>query len=183
MKKLFKEFRSFISRGNIVDLAVAVIIGAAFSAIVTSLVNDIVMPLIVRIFPVQDLSSLSVVLRPESAPGAGDALTWNYGNFIQALINFILISLVIFAMIKLLMGAKGALNPKHGQTFTREEYRKLRRAGRSKKEIATLDAERLAARKAEEERQRLEAQAASPEALLKRAVELLEQIEAKDRRE
>lgn len=178
MKKLFKEFKAFISRGNIIDLAVAVIIGAAFSAIVTSLVNDIIMPLIVRIFPVQDLSSLSLILRPESAPGAGDALTWNYGNFIQALINFLLIAVVIFAMLKVVMSAKGALNPKHCKTLTKDEYKALKRAGKTKAEIRQIDEQKTIEKSEIEARAKAEADANTTAALLKRVVELLEKIES-----
>lgn len=66
MKKFFQDFKKFATRGNVVDMAVGVIIGSAFTAIVNSLVKDILMPLIVWLFPVQDLSNLCIVLRPES---------------------------------------------------------------------------------------------------------------------
>ena len=70
MKKFFQDFKKFATRGNVVDMAVGVIIGSAFTAIVNSLVKDILMPLIVWLFPVQDLSNLCIVLRPESVEGA-----------------------------------------------------------------------------------------------------------------
>lgn len=88
---MWKEFQAFISRGNVMDLAVAVVIGAAFTAIVTSLVDDIIMPLIGVVLGGIDFTSLSVTV--------GDAVI-AYGNFIQAIINFLLIALVIFFMIK-----------------------------------------------------------------------------------
>ncbi len=91
MKKLFKEFGEFIKRGNVIDLAVAVVIGGAFSSIVTSLVNDIIMPLIGMITGGIDLSGLSVTV--------GDA-TLTYGNFIQNVINFLIIAFVIFMVVK-----------------------------------------------------------------------------------
>lgn len=95
MKSFMKEFKEFISRGNVMDMAVGVIIGGAFTAIVTSLVNDIIMPLISLITGGFDFSNLCIVL------GQGEgAATFNYGAFITAVINFLLIALVIFWMLK-----------------------------------------------------------------------------------
>ena len=88
---MFKEFREFILRGNVVDLAVAVIIGGAFGAIVTSLTNDIIMPLIGVLLGGIDFSGLTVQI--------GEA-TVAYGNFIQAVINFLIIGLVLFFVVK-----------------------------------------------------------------------------------
>ena len=88
---MIKEFREFIMRGNVMDLAVAVIIGAAFTAIVNSLVNDIIMPIIGIILGGVDFTSLVITV--------GNA-TITYGNFIQAIINFLLIALVLFLIIR-----------------------------------------------------------------------------------
>lgn len=88
---MWKEFRDFLSRGNVIDLAVAVIIGAAFSAIVNSLVNDIIMPLIGIIIGGVNFSSLMVQV--------GTAQL-KYGNFIQALVNFLIIAFVIFQIVR-----------------------------------------------------------------------------------
>ena len=88
---MIKEFKEFILRGNVIDLAVAVIIGGAFTAIVNSLVNDIIMPVIGVLLGGVDFSSLAVQV--------GDA-TITYGNFIQAIINFLLIALVLFLLIR-----------------------------------------------------------------------------------
>ena len=94
-KGFFGEFKTFIMRGNVIDLAVGVIIGGAFQAIVNSLVNDLVMPLLSILTGGFDFTKLSVVL------GSGDgAATLNYGMFISAVINFLLIALVIFCLIK-----------------------------------------------------------------------------------
>lgn len=91
MKSFVKEFRTFVSRGNVIDLAVGVIIGSAFSAITTSLVNDIVMP-ILGIFTSQiTMSDLSVTV-------GGAVIT--YGNFIQAILNFLVMSFIVFCMVK-----------------------------------------------------------------------------------
>lgn len=95
MKKFFDEFKTFISRGNVMDMAVGVVVGGAFTSIVNSLVNDVIMPLISLLTGGMDFSSLCIVL------GQGeDPATLNYGNFIAAIINFLLISLVIFSVIK-----------------------------------------------------------------------------------
>jgi len=116
---MLKEFKKFILRGNMIDLAVGMIIGAAFNAIVTSLVNDIFMPLIGRIIGNTDFSNLYCVLanpnnipKPETLEAAKEAglTTLNYGNFITAVIHFLLMAVVVFlivkAMNKLAEGAK-----------------------------------------------------------------------------
>ena len=95
MKEFWKEFKTFISRGSVMDMAVGIIIGGAFTAIVNSLVDDLVMPLLSILTGGFDFTKLSVVL------GSGDgAATLNYGMFISAVINFLLIALVIFCLIK-----------------------------------------------------------------------------------
>ncbi len=95
MKSFIKEFKEFVSRGNVMDMAVGIIIGGAFTAIVTSLVNDIIMPLISLLTGGFDFSSLCIVL------GEGEgAATFNYGAFIAAVINFLIIAIVIFCIIK-----------------------------------------------------------------------------------
>jgi large conductance mechanosensitive channel len=88
---MIKEFREFISRGNVMDLAVAVIIGAAFTAIVKSLVDDIIMPLIGVVLGGVDFTTMVVQV--------GEA-TITYGNFIQAIINFVMIALVVFLLVR-----------------------------------------------------------------------------------
>ena len=95
MKAFWKEFKTFISRGSVMDMAVGIIIGGAFTAIVNSLVNDLVMPLLSILTGGFDFTKLSVVL------GSGEgAATLNYGLFISAVINFLLIAFVIFCLIK-----------------------------------------------------------------------------------
>lgn len=97
-KGFFGEFKDFISRGSVVDLAVGVVVGGAFTAIVNSLVNDIIMPTIGFLFGGVNFSSLRIVLRPATETAAEAALC--YGNFIQAAVNFLLISFVIFLVIR-----------------------------------------------------------------------------------
>ena len=95
MKSFWNEFKTFISIGSVMDMAVGIIIGGGFTAIVNSLVNDLVMLLLSVLTGGYDFTKLSVVL------GSGDnAATLNYGLFISAVINFLLIALVIFCLIK-----------------------------------------------------------------------------------
>jgi large conductance mechanosensitive channel len=88
---MLKEFRDFVNRGNVVDLAVAVIIGGAFGAIITSLVDDIIMPLIGVIIGGVDFASLSITV------GEASIL---YGSFIQAIVNFLIIAFVLFLIVR-----------------------------------------------------------------------------------
>ena len=95
MKKFLNEFKAFISRGNVMDMAVGVIIGASFKAIVDSLVADIINP-ILGIFGGKDFSQYVLQLPGEA--------TLNYGNFISSIINFLIMAFIIFCIIKLLNG-------------------------------------------------------------------------------
>ena len=99
-KGFIAEFKEFISRGNVIDLAVGVIIGSAFTAIVNSLVNDMVMPLIGWMFGGINFTDLKYVITPASDGVAETAI--RYGNFIQCVVNFILISFVIFCVVKVI---------------------------------------------------------------------------------
>lgn len=103
MKKLsennfIKEFKTFISQGNVMDLAVGVVIGAAFSAIVTSLVNDIIMPLVSLIGGGADFTTLSATI--PNFFGGDTAAVIRYGNFIQNVVNFLIIAFSLFVVIK-----------------------------------------------------------------------------------
>ena len=91
MKKFIEEFKTFISRGNVMDMAVGIIIGGAFTAIVSSLVADIITPIIGMLMGGIDFSSLAVTV--------GSA-NLTYGNFIQAIINFLLVAWVLFMIVK-----------------------------------------------------------------------------------
>lgn len=100
MKKFFEEFKTFIAKGNVLDMAVGVIIGGAFGAITSSLVANVITPLLAWIFGSPNTDALNIVLRPESAEGAGDALILGLGTFVGAIINFLIIALVLFSVIK-----------------------------------------------------------------------------------
>ncbi len=104
MRKLLDEFKEFIMRGSVVDLAVGFIVGAAFSGIVTSLVNDILMPPFGLLLGKVDFSNLFVSLTGQhysslAAAKAAGAATINYGLFINGLINFIIVAFVLFLVI------------------------------------------------------------------------------------
>ncbi len=112
MKKTLTELKEFILRGNVLDLAIGVVIGSSFGAIVNSLVKDIIMPPIGMLLGKVDFPNLYVQLNPKAvaiAPGTtlaaaqeAGAVTWNYGAFINAIITFVIIALVVFAVIKLI---------------------------------------------------------------------------------
>ncbi len=108
MRKFFADFKKFITKGNIIDLAVAVVIGAAFNKIVSSLVADILTPLISLAMGQVDFTELNVVLRPENVEEGIAALTLNYGVFIQAIIDFLIIGLTIFVIVKIFNRLKSA---------------------------------------------------------------------------
>ena len=101
MKKFISEFKTFINKGNVLDLAVGVIIGGAFSTITASLTNDIIMPIVSIFLGGVDFSSMNVAL-PTFFPVGADAApnTLNYGNFISAVINFLILALVVFIIVK-----------------------------------------------------------------------------------
>jgi large conductance mechanosensitive channel len=102
---MLKEFKQFIMRGNVIDLAVGIIIGGAFGKIITSLVDDIIMPPFGMLFGKVDFTNLFLSLDGNSyaslaAAKTAGAATWNYGLFINALINFLIIAFAIFLLIK-----------------------------------------------------------------------------------
>ncbi len=98
MKKFFQEFKEFAMRGNVLDMAVGVILGGAFGKITTSLVNDVFMPLIGMIIGGVDLGKLNIVLK--AATDTTEAVTLGIGTFLTTVIDFILVAFVIFLMIK-----------------------------------------------------------------------------------
>jgi large conductance mechanosensitive channel len=112
MKKILNEFKEFAVKGNAVDLAVGVIIGAAFGGVINSLVKDVIMPPISLLTGGLDFSNKFVILRaakdsstafntPADAVKAG-AITWNYGNFITLIINFLIVAAAIFFLVRII---------------------------------------------------------------------------------
>ena len=98
MKKILADFKKFITKGNVVDMAVAVIIGAAFNKIVSSLVADVITPLISLLLGKVDFTELKLLLR--EATETTSALTLNYGVFIQYIFDFFIIALTVFFIVK-----------------------------------------------------------------------------------
>ena len=101
-----KEFKEFAVKGNVMDMAVGVIIGGAFGKIVTSLVNDVIMPPIGLIIGGVDFTDLKVTLKQPILDAAGEvlnpAVTWNYGAFIQQVVDFTLLAFCVFMMVKVM---------------------------------------------------------------------------------
>lgn len=100
MKGFLEEFKKFISRGNVVDMAVGVIMGSTFTKIVTSLVNDVMMPFIGMLIGDISFENMKYVISPATEEVAESAIY--YGNFIQNVVDFLLVALVVFIMVKVI---------------------------------------------------------------------------------
>jgi len=106
---LVKEFKAFAMRGNVIDMAVGIIIGGAFGKIVASLVSDVIMPPIGLLLGNIDFSQMAIVLKKQSVDTAGTtvpAVTLGYGMLINTIVNFLIVALAIFAVIKIMSAAK-----------------------------------------------------------------------------
>lgn len=116
MKKFFEDFKAFAMKGNVVDMAVGVVIGGAFGKIVTSFVNDIITPLLGILLGKMSFTDLKWVINPAILDEAGNEVTaelaLTYGNFIQQVIDFLIISLSIFLVLRLMMTLKSAFEKK-----------------------------------------------------------------------
>ena len=104
MKAFLEEFKKFISRGNVMDMAVGVIVGGAFGAITTSLVANIITPLLAALFKSPNPDALNITLR--AAEGESEAIVLGLGTFIGTIINFLVIAFVLFSVIKAMNKAK-----------------------------------------------------------------------------
>ena len=103
----FKDFKAFIAKGNVLDMAVGVVVGGAFGKITTSPVNDIINPLIGLLVGKEDLSAWVITLK-EAVDETTPAVTLNIGSFISTILDFLIISLSIFCVLRVLMKAKAA---------------------------------------------------------------------------
>lgn len=120
MKKFFEEFKAFIAKGNVVDMAVGVIIGGAFGKIVTSLVNDMIMPLVGVLLGGVNISALKWVISPATEDAA--EVAFSYGAFIQTVLDFLIIAFCIFVMLKLFLQVKSKADKfLHKETVVIEE--------------------------------------------------------------
>ena len=123
MKKFISEFKEFIMRGNVMDMAVGVIVATAFGKITTSLVNDLFMPFISWLFGTRDMSALNLLVRPEVVKDGAvvqEAITIGFGSFVAVVIDFLLMSLVVFMILKLFNKAR-ALTEKPAEEPEEEE--------------------------------------------------------------
>jgi large conductance mechanosensitive channel len=102
--KLVDEFKAFALKGNVVDMAVGIIIGAAFGKIVSSVVGDIIMPPLGLLIGGVNFTDLKVILK--AAAGTNPAVTWNYGNFLQVTFDFLIVAFAVFLFIKAILAAK-----------------------------------------------------------------------------
>ena len=155
MKKFFNEFKAFALKGNVMDLAVGVIIGAAFQSIVTSLTNDILNPLLGIAFST-DFSNVVLPL-----PNNADPL--RLGAFISAVLNFVIMAFVLFCIVKAFNKIKAAASDANNAKLTREERKEMIAMGLNFRHIA--DIKKYRAKKAEE-KSKAEAEAAEKEAAL-----------------
>ena len=146
MRKFFKEFKAFISKGNVFDMAVGLIIATAFNKIVSSMVNDIIMPLVTWATGASSLDDLSVVLRTTiEEDGEIIKLTWNYGKFLQTVLDFLIIALSVFIMVKVVTSSRKKLQEMNesiakevskDKVAMKKEARKIAKAeGRKVKEV------------------------------------------------
>ena len=191
MKKFFSEFKVFITRGNVIDMAVGVIVGSAFTAIVTALSNNLLKPIInwllALLFGANSLSEVFTFLQRVEVDGVVDleqSIYIDWGAFINAVINFLLIALVLFTIVRIinnLRTAQGEFFNKLGGTLTAEDRKALKARGvklSDKEGVAAYLAEKAeaeaAAKAAEEEKARLEREAnPTTEELLKQIRDLL----------
>ncbi len=164
---LLKEFKEFITRGNVIDLAVGMIIGAAFTAIVTALVNNIFKPLINAIPMGDGVSGLITMLVAKDANGievARNAATIDltksiyidWGAFIMAVINFLLTAIILFAIIKVINSLRGGMKELKGVEIDKATKAELKAQGMNKKQM-----KEYVAKKAEEEAAKKAAEAAA----------------------
>ena len=106
MKQFFEEFKKFISRGNVMDMAIGVIIGGAFGAITTSLVSNVITPLLAALFNSPNPDALNITLRAADEAAGTEAIVLGIGTFLGTIINFLVIALVLFSVIKAMNKAK-----------------------------------------------------------------------------
>ena len=168
MKKFFKDFKAFISRGNVIDLAVGVIIGGAFTAIVTALTNKILMPVInwilLAIVGGNGMESIYTFLKkayvldelgnPTTTVDLSNSIYIDWGAFIIAIIDFVLIALVLFCIIRVIMRAKDVAQKEKAGRPTRAELAELKEKGvevKSRRVARVKVAELRAEKKAKEE--------------------------------
>lgn len=193
MKKIIQEFKKFITRGNVVDMAVGVIIGSAFTAIVTALTNNILKPvinwLLAVIFGSNSLSDIYTYLKvAKDETGAIDlanSIFIDWGSLINAIINFLLIAFILFIILKIYNNVKEQNEKTNGKVKKRiKSIKEMKKLGLNYKdnkavdkyieEQDALEAKKLEEEKAKKEAEELEAKKHTTEGLLESIKELLE---------
>jgi len=169
MRKFFKEFKTFITRGNVFDLAVGMIIATAFNKIVSSLVNDIIMPLVTWATGAASLKELSLPFRYKVNPVTGIeevSLSWAYGNFLQTVIDFLIIALSVFLMVKVVNTSRKKLDElnKFARNQTNKELREEKKLVKAQaleqnRPFKEVWAEHVDEKKKAEEQAKLDAEA------------------------
>ena len=173
MKKFFREFKAFITRGNVIDMAVGVIVGGASTAIVTALTNQIFKPLVNWALSGADggleqaVTMLKVVKDETGAIDMTKSIYIDWGAFITAVLNFFIIAFILFVIVKAINAARGVAEEQVKAKYcgySRDEYYDMRFAGMSKKQIkaAAVERDRLAAEEAEKAAAEAEAAANAP---------------------
>lgn len=151
MKKFFKDFKAFITKGNIVDLAVAVIIGGAFNKIVTSLVNDIIMPLVSLTVGGKDVTDWKWIIRKAQYDANGNVLVaesaLKYGLFIQTVMDFLIIAFTVFLIVKIFKASHKKIQ-QIGETiitetkeFTKKQIKAFKKLQKKNKKKGIVDTE------------------------------------------
>ncbi len=147
MKKFFEEFKKFITRGNVLDMSVGVVVGGAFTGIVNGLTNNVLKPIINWIISLivkgNGLSGAITMLSPSYVDGVLDlasSIYIDWGAFISAIINFLLIAFVLFSIVKVMnsINSGWADMKKEAKEMTSKEVIELRKQGKSKKEIKAI---------------------------------------------
>ncbi len=188
MKKFFGEFKKFITRGNVLDMAVGVIVGGAFTGIVNGLSNNILRPIINWLLALmlgdEGLSSAITMLSPAYTDGALDlanSIYIDWGAFISAIINFLLIAFVLFIIVRVINRINEGWKDikKESKELYNKEFFELRKQGKSKKEIKKIFAEKkqelIDKKKLEEE----EAKKNAPPTTEQLLAQILEEIKSK----
>ncbi|MBP5357310.1 MAG: large conductance mechanosensitive channel protein MscL [Clostridia bacterium] len=181
MKKFFKDFKAFITRGNILDMAVGVIIGGAFSAIVTAFTNGIIMPLVNYVLSLNGENGMETAytfLKEVYTDGSIDlakSIYIDWGAFITAILNFLIIAMTLFIIIRAAMKSAQMFNRTKASIadgkLTKEEKAEMKEKGLNYKDKAAVDAYR-------EEKAKLAEEAAAKEAAEKEAERLANPTEA-----
>ena len=185
----FSDFKAFITKGNIMDMAVGVVIGTAFSAIVNSLVKDIIMPLL-NLATGNGVEGLSVVLNHvpkylEDGTINPEAILWNYGNFLQSIINFLIIALCIFTTLRIIMNIKKAsekIAEKAKQGLDKQQTPEEMPAQEVVADVAVQETAEPAKEEAVAE-ETAKSEATSAEGIVAEADKVLEEVEVKESQE